>query len=118
MEIRYDVRPLVSRATSVAVTYGAWLISTLFGLLVCYAWRSALLKLYIARGGYLPAFTLFNFVVTTLLGLGWLGFVSATEGWYRSLARRGLLGARFKEVIAIQFAWTAIGLALYLTAAP
>ena len=118
MEIRYTVRPLVSRAASTVVTYGAWLTSALFGLLVCYAWRSALLKLYIARVAYLPAFALVNFAVTILLGLGWLGFVSATEGWYRSLARRGLLGARFKEVAAIEFAWTTIGLALYLTAAP
>ena len=118
MEIRYDFRQLVSKATPVAVTYGAWLISALLGLGVCYVWRSTLLKLYVARVAYPPAFALFNLTVTTLLGLGWLGFVSATEGWYRSLTKRGLLGARFKEVAAIAFAWTTIGLALYLTASP
>ncbi len=118
MEIRYDFRPLVSKATSTMVTYGAWLISALLGLFVGYAWRSALLKLYLARGGYLPAFALYNFAVTMLLGLGWLGFVAATEGWYRTLAGRGRLGARFREVAAIEFAWTTIGLALYLTASP
>jgi len=118
MEIRYDFRPLASKAASLVVTYGAWLISALLALCVCYVWRSALLKLYVARVAYPPAFALFNLVVTTLLGLGWLGFVSATEGWYRSLAERSLLGARFKEVAAIAFAWTMIGLALYLTASP
>ena len=118
MEIRYDFRPLVSKATSLVVTYGAWLISALLALCVCYVWRSTLLKLYVARVAYLPGFALFNFAVTMLLGLGWLGFVSATEGWYRSLTQRGLLGARFKEVTAIEFAWTTIALALYLTASP
>ena len=49
MEIRYDVRPLVSKATSLVVTYGAWLISALFALCVRYVWRSALLTLYVAR---------------------------------------------------------------------
>lgn len=118
MEIRYNLRPLVSKATSLVVTYGAWLISALLALGVCYVWRSALLKLYIARLAYPPAFALFNLVVTTVLGLGWLGFVSVTEGWYRSLAERGLLGTRFKEVAAIAYAWTTIGLAVYLTASP
>ncbi len=118
MEIRYNFRPLVSKAASLVVTYGAWLISALLALGVCYVWRSALLKLYIVKVAYPPAFALFNLTVTTLLGLGWLGFISATEGWYRSLARRDRLGARFKEVIAIEFAWTTIGFALYLVAGP
>ena len=118
MEIRYNLRPLVSKAASLVVTYGAWLISALLALGVCYVWRSALLKLYVARLAYPPAFALFNLVVTTVLGLGWLGFVSVTEGWYRSLAARGLLGTRFKDVAAIAYAWTTIGLAVYLTASP
>ncbi len=118
MEIRYDFRPLVSKATSLVVTYGAWLISALLALGVCYVWRSTLLRLYIAKVAYLPAFTLFNFTITISLGLAWLAFIAATEGWYRSLAMRGRLSARFKEVTVIEFAWTTIGLALYLTATP
>ena len=113
MATRPDFRPLLHGAAALVVSYGAWGISALLGLGVCYVWRSTLLKLYAVKIAYLPAFALVNVGVTIVLGLGWLGFVSATEGWYRGLTRRGRLGARFREVTAIEFAWTTIGLALY-----
>ena len=101
-------RRLGRSAANVAATYGARIVTSVFGVGVFITWHTALLRLYVGRFNRYGTAAYNNTVVIALV-LIWLVLVMAIEGWYRRAAGDGALGRLLGEVTLVQLVLWQLG---------
>jgi hypothetical protein len=97
---------------ALVAAYLLWIVTMVVTFVVCVAWQSALLQLYLVLGWNKYGRSAFTYAAIILLITIWLVLVVAVEHWYRSGAERGTLLKRAAWTLGILAALLGTALAI------
>ena len=102
-----------ARPLTIALGYGAWLLTSVGAAICVWIWRSNVLGLLLAMHLDQYVYRLLDEVSFYVLALGWLVFVIWLEAFYRNGAERGTLPVRARSGIGWVVGIVAVGFAVY-----
>ena len=102
-----------ARPLTVALAYGAWILTSVAAAVDVWIWRSDVLGLLLAVHLDQYVYRLLDEVSFYALVIGWLVFVIWLEAFYRGRAERGVLASRARRGIAWVVGILVVGFVIY-----